>query len=66
MWIKIKDDELVSKRHQGIEVVEGIPCPWCDQLIEEVWTKHVFVADELYCSCPHCNRNFRMKPGSDK
>jgi len=43
-WSKISNAEKQSLLSQGVPVQIGIPCPWCNQLIENPWTKHVFVA----------------------
>mgnify|MGYP000113614662 CR=1 FL=1 len=43
MWNRVKENDIHTLRSQGIKVREGIPCPWCDELIENVWTEHAFV-----------------------
>lgn len=46
-WMRMSDAERKTLSQERDKVLAGIPCPWCDQLIEYAWTKYVYVASGL-------------------
>ena len=56
-WFKIIDavdaEEMTSERPK-----DGRPCPGCDEIIPEPWTKHTFVE----FTCPQCGHKTQFGP----
>jgi hypothetical protein len=63
-WYKITEAEFEAMPlEERRKIRQGIPCPWCNLLIEHAWDQHCKVEnDKTICTCPHCSRGFMMVP----
>jgi hypothetical protein len=86
IWNRLTEQERAAlPDEERSKVKAGIPCPWCSELIESLWTKHVYIIhgtkkfspqtgnvivenpyglDGMYALCPHCQKDFSLKPGN--